>query len=138
MISRIIHLYIRFSGFWMWLFWLLIHQTIRFKISGDTNWKEFTHQKGPLIFVFWHQATFSLFYYFRGSDISLITMNSLKGQVLAAFARRCGFTVYSFADSDDSREGARTLVELKKIIERGETIGLAVDGPEGPLHEVKV
>jgi len=126
-----------FLGFLLWGVWLIINKTVRFEAEGDSDWRAFRKENGPIIFVFWHGITFPLFYYFRGSQISLITMKSFKGQVLAEFARRCGFKVYSFAETEHGSEGARTLVELKRLIEKGETIGLAVDGPEGPAHQVK-
>jgi lysophospholipid acyltransferase (LPLAT)-like uncharacterized protein len=65
-----------------------------------------------------------------------VLMSSLNfmGEVQARILTRLGFCVFR---GSSTRGGARRLVEMIRKMRDGNHAALAVDGPRGPLHEVK-
>ena len=87
-----------------------------------------------LIAAFWHGRQFLLFHSHRHSGAVIPSSESRDGEIQAGILERFGFGVVR---GSSKRKGERALLGLVEALRQGKEIALAVDGPRGPLHEVK-
>jgi len=86
------------------------------------------------IYAFWHGRQFLLFHAYRNSGIVIPASESRDGEIQAGILRRFGLGVVR---GSSQRKGDRALLGLVDALRKGKTIALAVDGPRGPIYEVK-
>jgi lysophospholipid acyltransferase (LPLAT)-like uncharacterized protein len=86
------------------------------------------------IYAFWHGRQFLLLYNHKDAGIILPSSESRDGEIQARILKRFG---YGVVRGSSKRKGDRALLGLVDGMRKGKTIALAVDGPRGPLHEVK-
>jgi lysophospholipid acyltransferase (LPLAT)-like uncharacterized protein len=86
------------------------------------------------IFAFWHGRQFLLFHTHRRSGIVIPASESRDGDIQAGILQRFGFDVVR---GSSKRRGDRALLGLVDALRKRKTIALAVDGPRGPVYEVK-
>jgi lysophospholipid acyltransferase (LPLAT)-like uncharacterized protein len=87
-----------------------------------------------IIFAFWHGRQFLLFHTHRDLGAVIPASESKDGEIQAGILTRFGFEVVR---GSSKRKGAQALLGLVDGLRRGRHIALAVDGPRGPLYEVK-
>ena len=87
-----------------------------------------------IIFAFWHGRQFLLFHSHRDLGAVIPASESRDGEIQAGILTRFGFEVVR---GSSKRKGAQALLGLVDGLRRGKHIALAVDGPRGPLYEVK-
>lgn len=93
------------------------------------------HAEGKnCIYAFWHGRQFLLLFTHRHTGIVLPSSESRDGAIQAMILKRFG---YGVVRGSSKRKGAQALLGLVESLRSGKTIGLAVDGPRGPLYEVK-
>lgn len=95
----------------------------RFKAAGEN-----------IIYAFWHGRQFLLFYSYRHAHIVIPASESRDGEIQAGILKYFGFKVVR---GSSKRKGDRALLGLVEGLRKGWDIALAVDGPRGPLYEVK-
>lgn len=81
-----------------------------------------------------HGRQFLITGYFVGRKMGVMTSLSRDGELQS---RVMGGLGYGVVRGSASRSGARGLIGLKKLMDKGYHSTFAVDGPKGPLHEVK-
>ncbi|MEK6744586.1 MAG: lysophospholipid acyltransferase family protein [Nitrospirota bacterium] len=86
------------------------------------------------IYAFWHGRQFLLFYTHRDSNIVIPASESRDGEIQAGIISRFGFGVVR---GSSKRKGAQAYLGLMKALKDEKCIALAVDGPRGPVYEVK-
>jgi lysophospholipid acyltransferase (LPLAT)-like uncharacterized protein len=86
------------------------------------------------IYAFWHGRQFLLFYTHRNSHIVIPASESRDGEIQAGIIGRFGFGVVR---GSSKRKGAQAYIGLMKALKNGKCIAIAVDGPRGPIYEVK-
>lgn len=86
------------------------------------------------VLAFFHGRQFLLTGYLQGRNMGIMASLSRDGELQTSVMSGLGYHVVR---GSASRGGARGLIGLKKLMERGIHATLAVDGPKGPLHEVK-
>ncbi len=86
------------------------------------------------IYAFWHGRQFLLLYTHRHTGTVLPSSESRDGEIQAMILKRFG---YGVVRGSSKRKGAQALLGLVENLRSGKTIALAVDGPRGPLYEVK-
>lgn len=86
------------------------------------------------IYAFWHGRQFLLLYRHRHSGTVLPSSESRDGEIQSMILKRFG---YGVVRGSSKRKGAQALLGLVENLRSGKTIALAVDGPRGPLYEVK-
>ena len=86
------------------------------------------------IYAFWHGRQFLLFHYHRNTGIVIPASESRDGEVQAGILSLFGFDVVR---GSSKRKGDRALLGLVDGLRKGRDIALAVDGPRGPIYEVK-
>ena len=84
-----------------------------------------------VIYAFWHSKTFVLVPCFRGLNIGILTLLDWKNII---YNKICTHYRYQTVPVTSLM---RATVRLKKLLENGHLIGLAVDGPHGPVGVIK-
>lgn len=105
--------------------------------------KHFTHivpvnypDVGPCIYALWHKHQFCLYGVPNKNKINVMISYSKDGEIIAkSIERTFGFkTVRGSKGRKGSIEATKQMIEALK---RGECGAITVDGPLGPLYEVK-
>jgi len=86
------------------------------------------------LYAFWHGRQFLLLYQHRHSGTVLPSSESRDGEIQTMILKRFG---YGVVRGSSKRKGAQALLGLVENLRAGKNIALAVDGPRGPLYEVK-
>jgi lysophospholipid acyltransferase (LPLAT)-like uncharacterized protein len=86
------------------------------------------------IYAFWHGRQFLLFHTHRDLHVVIPASESRDGEIQARILKRFGFDVVR---GSSKRKGERALLGLVDALRKGKSIALAVDGPRGPVYEVK-
>jgi lysophospholipid acyltransferase (LPLAT)-like uncharacterized protein len=86
------------------------------------------------IFAFWHGDLFLLTYSHRGLGALIPASESRDGEIMARLLKRFGYNVVR---GSSKRKGARAAIGIIDGLRKGGHPAIAVDGPRGPLHEVK-
>lgn len=91
----------------------------------------------PHIYAFWHGKFFlpiMVVARFSNKKIAGLVSHSKDGEILATWIRRLGLEVVR---GSSSKKGARGIVELIEYAKNGYSIGIAADGPRGPIFCAK-
>jgi lysophospholipid acyltransferase (LPLAT)-like uncharacterized protein len=75
-----------------------------------------------------------LLHAYRNSRILIPASESRDGEIMTRLLKNLGFDVVR---GSTKRKGHKALRELIIGMRRGKTVAISVDGPRGPLHEVK-
>lgn len=89
----------------------------------------------PCIYAMWHENQFCVHGLPNRGNVNILISNSLDGQIISEVCERWGFQT---CRGSSNRKGSvsGTLKMISKL-KNGENIAIMVDGPRGPLHEVK-
>ncbi len=88
----------------------------------------------PLIFCFWHGRQIGLFAHYRPRQVAVLASLSRDGTLQAGILKNLGFQVLR---GSTSRGGIAGLKGLVDTVKRGGDAVFAVDGPRGPVFQVK-
>lgn len=117
-----------------WLFLRVWSRTVRVRYVNQEVPDQLRSSGRNFIFAFWHGRQFLLLTNHCTPDIVIPSSESRDGEVQARILRRFG---YGVVRGSSKRKGERALLGLVDALRRGKNIALAVDGPRGPLYEVK-
>jgi hypothetical protein len=123
-------LIIRVLGFV--LYWLIrtIGATLKVAVHG---WEHHTNDE-PLVYAFWHNRIPIATYFWRQRSIIVMSSQSFDSEYIARFIQRFG---YGAAKGSSTRGGVAGLVQMIRAVRAGKSAAFTVDGPRGPLYEVK-
>lgn len=117
--------------------WVLISiwsRTIRIQFIEKEIPDQLRAEGNNLIYAFWHGRQFLLFHNHRNTGIVIPASESRDGDIQAGVLLHFGFDVVR---GSSKRKGDRALLGLVDGLRKGKDIALAVDGPRGPIYEVK-
>jgi lysophospholipid acyltransferase (LPLAT)-like uncharacterized protein len=83
---------------------------------------------------FFHQNEYALIPFFRDCNIHVLISNSKDGQYTATMSEMLGYTPVR---GSSTRRAIAGLIESIKKVKQGYDLAIAVDGPRGPIYEVK-
>ncbi len=86
------------------------------------------------VLAFFHGRQFLLTGYLAGRRLGVMSSLSRDGELQTRVMEGLGFAVVR---GSASRSGARGLIGMKRLMEKGFHATFAVDGPKGPIYEVK-
>lgn len=109
----------------------LISRTLDVKIIG------LEAVKGKRIFVFWHQDTFLFSEYNPFKELVIFTADGPRGDVFTSAVKHAVKRTIRVPYNEEAKRSAYALKEAVTAVEEGHPLGIAVDGPKGPLHAVK-
>ena len=116
--------------------WLIkiIGWSVKTEVIGQEKVEELNAQGKRLVYAFWHGRQFLLAYRMRNREIALMSSLSRDGEHQSRILHRLG---YRIVRGSASRAGIRGLLGLIKEMKSGYDSTFAVDGPRGPVCEVK-
>jgi lysophospholipid acyltransferase (LPLAT)-like uncharacterized protein len=117
--------------------WLLISlwgATVRVRFVNRERVDRLLADGNNIIYAFWHGRQFLLLHRHRKRGIVLPASESRDGEIQAGILKRFG---YGVVRGSSKRKGDRAALALVDALRKGRNIALAVDGPRGPLYEVK-
>jgi lysophospholipid acyltransferase (LPLAT)-like uncharacterized protein len=117
-----------------WALIALLGRTVRTTFVNRAIPEKLAAEGKNLIYAFWHGRQFLLLYNHREKGIILPSSESRDGEIQARILKRFG---YGVVRGSSKRKGDRALLGLVDGLRKGKTIALAVDGPRGPIYEVK-
>jgi hypothetical protein len=117
-----------------WLLATLLNRTLRVRFVNREPAERSCPGKGSVIYAFYHGDMVPLLPAYRRSGVLIPASESRDGEIMAQVLRNFGFEV---ARGSSRRRGERALRELIAGMRGGKTVAISVDGPRGPLHEVK-
>jgi lysophospholipid acyltransferase (LPLAT)-like uncharacterized protein len=116
------------------LYWLYT-RSWRFHEHGPEDVLEkFVRGCEPCVFAHWHGDELALIGYNSYRGLAVLSSLSKDGTIMANCLRLLGYRVFR---GSSSRGGVRGLIGLIRAGKSGTQTALAVDGPKGPIHEVK-
>jgi lysophospholipid acyltransferase (LPLAT)-like uncharacterized protein len=114
-------------------FFLRLTWRIR-EFGPETILQKYVKQRGPVIFVHWHGDELAMVGYYAFRGLGVLSSLSSDGTLMASTLTLLGYKVFR---GSSSRGGARGLIGLIKAAKAGRQTALAVDGPKGPIYQVK-
>jgi len=89
---------------------------------------------GPIIFACLHRDILPAIMFVRSARPALLVSDSQDGDILV---KTLGRRDYRFVRGATGGDGRRALVLLRRELDAGHSVGLAVDGPEGPFGSIR-
>jgi len=86
------------------------------------------------IFALWHGWQYGLLGVPSRNDLHLLISPSLDGEIIARVTEKLGF---STVRGSMKRDGSKALREILKVLKSEKSIAYTVDGPKGPICQVK-
>ena len=109
-------------------------RTLRIRYVNRATPERLMSEGKNFIYAFWHGRQFILFHSHRNTGTIIPASESRDGEIQAGILKHFGFDVVR---GSSKRKGDRALLGLVDGLRKGKTIALAVDGPRGPIYEVK-
>lgn len=133
MIERFFRKYI--LGFIVWLFFKSLSATWRVTIDEPESMKNSIKNREPLVFAHWHGDEVALIYMVGRYRIATITSTSKDGEMMNTVIHLLGGTTTRGSSTRGAINALKGLVRIVKDQKRNSSF--AVDGPKGPIHQVK-
>jgi lysophospholipid acyltransferase (LPLAT)-like uncharacterized protein len=107
--------------------------TFTFKVIGGENTTPLKGKDKNYIYAFWHCGLIAPVVYYRNLGIVSLVSMSKDGEIAARVAESFGFKA---ARGSTFKGAARSLNELKDLLEKGYDVAMNTDGPRGPAENV--
>jgi lysophospholipid acyltransferase (LPLAT)-like uncharacterized protein len=117
-----------------WSLIALWSRTLRIRVEGREIPARLEAGGKGVIYAFWHGRQFLLVPTHKGSGIVIPVSESRDGEIQAGILRRFGLGVVR---GSSKRKGARALMGLVEALRNNRSVAISVDGPRGPIYEVK-
>ena len=127
-------------GFIAYLIIRILGATYRYELffhskrDGERFRQYFKTVSPAFLIAFFHQDELCLIDFFRNKNIHVMVSISKDGQIMAHAIRRLGFSTIS---GSSSKKAVSALISAVKAVMKGKSMAFAVDGPRGPIYQVK-
>ena len=108
--------------------------TVRWEIAGAEHYRGTWGAGRPTVFVLWHGHLLPGAYYHRGQGLATLISQHRDGEYIARVVQGWGFTVVR---GSSTRGGKEALVEIVRVLRRGQAVAITPDGPRGPRQQLK-
>jgi lysophospholipid acyltransferase (LPLAT)-like uncharacterized protein len=88
----------------------------------------------PVIYAIWHGWQYGLLTLPDRAKLHLLISPSNDGEIISRISNKLGFPTIR---GSQGRRGTQALREIVKTLKNGGSIAYTVDGPRGPIYEVK-
>ncbi len=119
-----------------YIFCRSLHASYRYRWHGLAHYEAAaakSPQQNPAIAV-WHQNTLPALLSHAHRKLAIIVSQSFDGEVIASAAEKFGILGARGSSHRGGKEALRAAIAFAK---EGRELGITVDGPTGPRHEVK-
>lgn len=110
--------------------WALLRATVRLEPAGAPA----AGSAEAVIYACLHRDILPCLLFVEPARPCLLVSGSDDGAILVQALRGTGF---GFVRGATGERGARALVELRRVLESGRSVGIAVDGPKGPFGAIR-
>lgn len=111
-----------------------IGPTLRWEFRGGEH-LDAIYRSGRLpIYCFFHNRILATTWFWRQRNIVVMSSKSFDGEWLGRCIKRFG---YGTARGSSTRGAVGALIGLNRALRAGYEVSFTVDGPKGPLYEVK-
>lgn len=92
-----------------------------------------------VIFALWHHDQLCLDGIPNRDNLNILISKSIDGEIIARVVERMGFKTVRGSQNKwwKDKGGKEATFELISRLNNGENIAVTIDGPSGPLHQVK-
>lgn len=101
-------------------------KSLRIRIHAPADFR-------PGVLGLWHQDLLASTAAFKGKGVHILVSESEDGELFTQAAQMLGYTVTRGSDT----HGATNIRHVLKALKQGTFVGMALDGPRGPDHQVK-
>ena len=120
--------------FLIWLVYRLWTGTWRIQLEESEGMRALLKSGHPIIFAHWHGDELSIIPTVPHYRIATMTSTSKDGELMDSVLRKLGAAT---SRGSSTRGGSSALKGLIRLVKLGHRASMAVDGPKGPLHQVK-
>lgn len=122
-------------GWLVWILYSIISKTWKVKLVVPPWFLETLEQrKTPLVFSHWHGDELVLLSLTKKFRIATLTSTSDDGQLIDFVLKKMGAETSKGSSTRSAISGLKGLIRL---VLSGRNVSFAVDGPKGPIYEVK-
>lgn len=132
----------KISGYFLYLFSVLVFRTCRYTITGFEQIEELVNSRKPVIVTSWHGMTMMVLgtmrRYYDPDTVAIFFPDDSSGEALAEFVRLLGMdpTLINL-EGDPSLDMSHKLLRVIRQIKSGKNTLIHPDGPKGPAYVVK-
>ena len=108
--------------------------TFSVRVIGQQRQDRARETNGQVIYAFWHEGLAIATYVFRDQGIRVLVSQHRDGEYISRTIEHMGYTTIR---GSTTRGGAKALFQMAAAGARGEDLGITVDGPRGPRHQVQ-
>jgi lysophospholipid acyltransferase (LPLAT)-like uncharacterized protein len=115
--------------------WLvrILGRTWRIRAVHDEAFHQLRAAQRPMVLSLWHGHLLTCLYHHRDEGITVLISEHGDGEIIARIAERLG---YRTVRGSTSRNAARALLEVSRVIEQGSDVAFTPDGPRGPARSI--
>ncbi len=117
-----------------WLIYRTLYASWRVQIIEPPELENLKRQHKPFILAHWHGDELAQLFMVRHFGLATMISTSRDGEIMNYLVRKFGGTS---ARGSSTRGGAGALKGLIKLCRKGHPTSIAVDGPKGPIYQVK-
>jgi lysophospholipid acyltransferase (LPLAT)-like uncharacterized protein len=117
------------------IFYRLWAATWRVEVTESQGLKDAIQSNEPLIFAHWHGIELTIIPLIRRYRVATMTSTSKDGQLIDFAVRKFGGATSKGSSTRGGIGALKGLIRL--MVKEGYRASMAVDGPKGPLHQVK-
>lgn len=108
--------------------------TWRIRIHYHPEAEKLIGSEKPVLLAHWHGHELALVHLVKHLRLATLASKSKDGRVMAGVIERLGGQT---TKGSSSKSGASGLLGLVRLLKSGKITSIAVDGPRGPVYEVK-
>lgn len=120
--------------FLVWAFYRMLSLSWRKVLVEPPAMQLALAQRKPFILAHWHGDELSVIHLVKRYKLATMTSTSRDGELMGQVLRRLGAKT---APGSSTRGGIQALKGLVRLCRQGYPTSMAVDGPKGPIHQIK-
>lgn len=121
-------------GFIIWVFYRLMVMSWRIELHEPEELKTLHKNKKPFLLAHFHGDEFSMLFLAKKYGLSTMISTSKDGQLMNVVYTLLGGKA---SRGSSTRGGVSALKGLIELSRQGRPMNISVDGPKGPIYEVK-
>ncbi len=118
----------------VWYFYRIMYASWRITIVEPDELLQLKKEHKSFLLAHWHGDELAMVFMFRYFGMATMISTSRDGEIINYVATRFGGKT---SRGSSTRGAATALKGLIKLCKAGNPTSIAVDGPKGPIHEVK-
>ena len=110
----------------------LLARSWRIRERNADGWRRLRAERKPWVFALWHTALLPVAYKHSNEGIAVLVSQHRDGELIARVLAAWGNTTVR---GSTTRGGSRALLAMIRELERGVSVALTPDGPQGPAKK---